>query len=86
MPIYEYQCTKNGHIFEVFHKITEDGPKKCTVCGNKVKRLISPSNFHLKGTGWYKTDYGSGNSSSEKPKKKDKDIEKSSKTDTKKAA
>jgi putative FmdB family regulatory protein len=83
MPIYEYQCTKNGHIFEVFHKITEEGPQKCTVCGSKVKRLISPSTFHLKGTGWYKTDYGSGNSSAQKPKK---DIEKKPKTDTKKAA
>jgi len=26
-------------------------------CGGAVQRLISPSAFHFKGTGWYVTDY-----------------------------
>ena len=27
-----YKCP-NGHLFEVFHGMTEDGPTACEVCG-----------------------------------------------------
>jgi predicted nucleic acid-binding Zn ribbon protein len=40
-------------------KITDDPLTECTECGGKLTRLISLSSFHLKGQGWYKTDYGS---------------------------
>jgi hypothetical protein len=30
-----------------------------------MKKLISQSTFHLKGTGWYVTDYASKNSNSQ---------------------
>ncbi|MDE0519620.1 MAG: hypothetical protein OXH71_02870, partial [Candidatus Dadabacteria bacterium] len=32
--------------------------RKCEKCGGRLKRLISVSAFHLKGSGWYETDYG----------------------------
>lgn len=57
MPIYEYACKKCGN-FEVTQRITEEPLKKCPTCGTKVTKLISPSAFHLKGSGWYVTDYG----------------------------
>lgn len=57
MPIYEYACKKCGE-FEVTQRITEDPLKKCPSCGRKVTKLISQSAFHLKGSGWYATDYG----------------------------
>lgn len=57
MPIYEYACKKCGD-FEVTQRITEDPLKKCPSCGRKVTKLISQSAFHLKGSGWYATDYG----------------------------
>ena len=57
MPIYEYACKKCGE-FEVTQRITEDPLKKCPSCGHKVTKLISQSAFHLKGSGWYATDYG----------------------------
>ena len=57
MPIYEYACKKCGD-FEVTQRITEDPLKKCPRCGHKVTKLISQSVFHLKGSGWYATDYG----------------------------
>lgn len=63
MPIYEYQCTKCGNEFEKFQSITDDTIPKCTVCKGKAKRLISHSSFHLKGSGWYVTDYGGKNPS-----------------------
>ena len=56
MPIYEYECPKCGE-FEVTQRITEDPLKRCPTCRHKVKKLISRSSFHLKGSGWYLTDY-----------------------------
>jgi putative FmdB family regulatory protein len=59
MPIYEYVCNVCGHEFEEWQKITDSPVKKCPSCGKrKVERLVSLSAFHLKGSGWYVTDYG----------------------------
>ena len=34
MPIYEYKCSKCGHIFEVFQRIGKDGSElNCPICG-----------------------------------------------------
>ena len=60
MPIYEYECSKCG-VIEVMQKIKDAPLKKCPECGGKVKKLVSQSSFHLKGSGWYATDYGSKN-------------------------
>ncbi|MCS6926720.1 MAG: zinc ribbon domain-containing protein [Candidatus Binatia bacterium] len=56
MPIYEYTCQRCGD-FEVMQRISEDPLKKCPTCGATVTKLISRSAFHLKGSGWYMTDY-----------------------------
>ena len=68
MPIYEYNCPKCGD-FDQMQKITEGPLKKCPTCKGKVTKLISNPAFHLKGGGWYITDYGrkdgGGGSSSE---------------------
>ena len=64
MPVYEYECTKCGHQMEVFQKMSEDPLEECELCSGKVKKLISQSSFHLKGTGWYVTDYASRNRTS----------------------
>lgn len=61
MPIYEYMCKKCGN-FDIMQRITEDPLKKCPTCGAKVTKLISRSAFHLKGSGWYMTDYGKNGS------------------------
>ncbi len=60
MPIYEYQCAKCGSVFEALQKFSDAPLKKHENCGGKVERLISASGFHLKGGGWYVTDYGRG--------------------------
>jgi putative FmdB family regulatory protein len=58
MPIYEYKCP-NGHLFEVFHGMTEAGPTGCEVCGEgPLQVVLHPVAVHYKGSGFYSTDYG----------------------------
>jgi putative FmdB family regulatory protein len=67
MPVYEYQCSGCGHIEEVFQKISESPLEICPRCNGSLKKIISQSTFHLKGSGWYVTDYGGAKAGS-KPK------------------
>ena len=69
MPIYEYQCRKCGKKFEVFQGITDGEIKNCKFCDGSVDKLISLSSFHLKGSGWYVTDYGGKKPSASEPPK-----------------
>ncbi len=61
MPTYEYECSK-GHRFEVEQSMKDPALKRCKVCRAKAQRLISASNFILKGGGWYSDGYGSSKS------------------------
>lgn len=64
MPIYEYGCENCGKVDEVLQSISDEPLKECRFCGStSVKKLISRSSFHLKGGGWYVTDYGGKNAS-----------------------
>ncbi|NLV30142.1 MAG: zinc ribbon domain-containing protein [Acidobacteria bacterium] len=63
MPIYEYQCTKCGEIFEAFQKVSDEPLTECRFCKARVEKLISHSSFQLKGSGWYLTDYAKRSSS-----------------------
>jgi putative FmdB family regulatory protein len=68
MPIYEYVCEGCGR-FEVIQKFSDKPLKECPQCKEKgkksaVTKAVSASAFHLKGGGWYKTDYCSSSSSS----------------------
>jgi putative FmdB family regulatory protein len=62
VPLYEYQCLKNHHSFEVRHGITEEPVHECPICGSDVRRVIHPVGIVFKGSGFYATD--SRNSSS----------------------
>ncbi|MGD9276679.1 MAG: zinc ribbon domain-containing protein [Candidatus Pacearchaeota archaeon] len=57
MPIYEYQCNKCGKIEEVLQKYSDKELKNCKHCDGKLVKIISQNAFHLKGSGWYVTDY-----------------------------
>ena len=60
MPIYEYKCPQ-GHVFELFHGISEPAPEVCPTCGEgPVVRVLHPVAVHFKGSGFYSTDYGRG--------------------------
>lgn len=58
MPIYEYQCPKCGFVAERIEKITESNPAPiCGECLTGMNKVMSNCTFHLKGSGWYVTDY-----------------------------
>ena len=72
MPIYEYECSKCGGIDEVLQKFSDKPLTKCKHCSGKLHKLISHSSFHLKGTGWYITDYANKSQSTATPSNKRK--------------
>jgi putative FmdB family regulatory protein len=66
LPTYDYQCQKCNFEFEREQRITEDPIKTCPKCkSRRAKRLLSASNFILKGGGWYADGYGSPGKKSE---------------------
>ena len=72
MPIYEYECRGCGEVHEFIQKFSDSPKRKCPSCGKlRLKKLISAAAFHLKGDGWYVTDFR------DKGKSKDKDQGKS---------
>jgi len=58
MPIYEYQCAACGRVVEKWQKISAAPLTTCPECGGSLTKLISNCAFHLKGGGWYVSDYG----------------------------
>ena len=62
MPIYEYRCSDCGHEFEAIQKMSAEPLKDCPECEKTtLSKLISAAGFRLKGSGWYETDFKSGN-------------------------
>jgi len=64
MPLYEYECERCGHVFEAIQKFSDSPIDKCPKCGGPVHKLQSAPAFHLKGSGWYITDYARKDQSS----------------------
>ncbi|MGQ0579093.1 MAG: FmdB family zinc ribbon protein [Betaproteobacteria bacterium] len=61
MPIYEYRCTSCGHEKEVLQKLADPPLTECPACGKPtLGKLVSAAGFHLKGSGWYATDFKGG--------------------------
>jgi putative FmdB family regulatory protein len=60
VPIYEYKCPE-GHVFELFQRMSDPPPEVCTTCGKgPLERVLYPVAVHFKGSGFYTTDYGRG--------------------------
>ena len=58
MPIYEYECRGCGEHHEFIQKFSDSPKRKCPSCGKlRLRKLISAAAFHLKGDGWYVTDF-----------------------------
>jgi len=67
VPIYEYECTSCGERLEKLQKVSDAPLSDCPACGQTaLQKLVSAAAFHLKGSGWYVTDF------KDKPAKKEK--------------
>ena len=61
MPIYEYACGSCEHRFETIQRASEEPLRDCPECGDAtLKKLLSAPVFRLKGSGWYETDFKTG--------------------------
>ena len=64
MPIYEYECAACGQVVERWQKFSDSPLADCPGCGGSLHKIISSCAFHLKGSGWYVTDYAGKNAAS----------------------
>lgn len=68
MPIYEYRCASCGHELEALQKLSEAPLRECPACQKPaLTKKVSAAGFHLKGSGWYVTDFR--NSGAKQPAK-----------------
>lgn len=61
MPIYAYRCSKCNFEQDVMQKMADAPLTTCPECKTETfaKQLTAPG-FHLKGNGWYQTDFKGG--------------------------
>ncbi|MDO8932119.1 MAG: zinc ribbon domain-containing protein [Rhodocyclaceae bacterium] len=61
MPIYAYRCGSCGFEKDVLQKMSDAPLTACPECNAESfsKQLTAPG-FHLKGSGWYATDFKGG--------------------------
>jgi putative FmdB family regulatory protein len=59
MPLRDYQCTECDKIYQDVLEKRDEKMLSCEDCGGLVERIMSLTNFQLKGDNWYKKDlYG----------------------------
>jgi putative FmdB family regulatory protein len=57
LPIYEYECEKCNHRFELIQKFSDAPILECPEFKGAVRKIISSPGILFKGSGWYVTDY-----------------------------
>ena len=62
MPIYAYKCESCGYARDILRKMSDAPLADCPQCGAaSFKKQLTAAGFQLKGSGWYVTDFRSGN-------------------------
>ena len=61
MPIYGYVCSACDHAFDALQKMSDAPLVDCPDCGESaLQKQLSAPKFRLKGSGWYETDFKTG--------------------------
>ncbi|SOE67450.1 putative regulatory protein, FmdB family [Burkholderia sp. OK233] len=72
MPIYAYRCESCGFGKDVLQKMSDPQLTQCPECGKDTfRKQVTAAGFQLKGSGWYVTDFRSGNTGANAPAKPD---------------
>ncbi|MFM0733169.1 zinc ribbon domain-containing protein [Paraburkholderia sediminicola] len=72
MPIYAYRCESCGFGKDVLQKMSDPQLTQCPECGKDTfRKQVTAAGFQLKGSGWYVTDFRSGNGGAGAPAKPD---------------
>lgn len=83
MPTYTYRCQKCGEEVEVVQSMSDPPLKRCKACRGALKRTFHPVGIVLKGSGFYKTDYGRGRGRSDRSSSSESSSSDSSSSDSK---
>ena len=68
MPIYAYRCAECGQAKDVLQKLSDPVLSVCPFCGAEAfSKQLTAAGFHLKGSGWYATDFKGGGGGAAKP-------------------
>jgi putative FmdB family regulatory protein len=69
MPTYSYACKKCEHRFDLWQEFAAADETVCPECGGELRKVFGQLGVSFKGTGFYRTDSRSTESS--KPKSSD---------------
>ncbi|MBU1664526.1 MAG: zinc ribbon domain-containing protein [Gammaproteobacteria bacterium] len=68
MPIYAYKCSACGHEEDVMQKMSDTPLDTCPTCGQATyAKQLTAAGFHLKGNGYYATDFKNSGSKPDAP-------------------
>jgi putative FmdB family regulatory protein len=57
MPLYDYECGKCAHKFEMRKSFSDGAITQCPRCNSDAERVFAPVPIVFKGSGFYVTDY-----------------------------
>lgn len=57
MPLYDYECSQCGHIFELKQSFEDAPVGTCPLCEGQSRRKFHAVPIIYKGSGFYTTDY-----------------------------
>ncbi|ANJ26412.1 FmdB family zinc ribbon protein [Agromyces aureus] len=63
MPTYSYRCTECRNAFDIQQSFTDDSLTVCESCGGPLRKVFNSIGVTFNGSGFYRTDSRSGNSS-----------------------
>ena len=86
MPIYEYRCDSCGFQKEYIQRMSDPQLTDCPECKKTTfSKMVTAAGFHLKGGGWYVTDFKGGSTAAGAKKSEEKQSDTSSKAESSKA-
>lgn len=75
MPVYEYECERCQHRFEIRQSFSDKARAECPKCKEPARRVFHPTPIIFKGSGFYVTDHRTPPKEEKPPSGKEKTTE-----------